>query len=102
MENAILRKTMLWKDPIMVKILHSVSRRARTPGDISRQVGIPLKICYDKLGRLRRMKLLSLETELIAPNGSMVRYYKAETKNKYVTLDGGLTKVRLESALACF
>ena len=102
MENEIDRKILLWKDPVMVKILHSVSRRARTPGDISRQVGIPLKTCYDKLGRLRRMNLLSLETELIAPNGSMVRYYKADTTNKYVTLDGGRTKVRLDSALACF
>ena len=94
-------KETLWNDPILVRILHMTRKHARTPNDISKSTGISIRECYQKLNILNSMGLLGVDMELVAPNGAMVRYYKATLDDTYITFDGGRTKIRLESCLSC-
>ena len=88
---------MIVKNKDVTRILFCIHKRAKSAGEISRSLNIPLKQTYNLLGMLKKNSLVTVDSQLMSPNGRIKRFFKAEIAETYIDLNETGNRVRLES-----
>lgn len=70
-------------------ILISTIERAKPVEEISRDSGIPLSTCYEKVTELLRRGVLKRERIIVLPNGKRYALYRATIRTVHVEFGAG-------------
>jgi predicted transcriptional regulator len=86
-------------DADVEKILLGTYEREMTVRELSDAYGIPLAACYRKVRALEDAGLVAEAKAIMARDGKIVKFYRANMEHAYVFYEGGKAKVRFKVML---
>lgn len=91
-----LKMAKLFADEVVLRILAASFKYPKTAQELSKQLDIPVAVCYKKIKKLVSMGLIKCVDTKLSNKGKSVRCFRSQVKSAYIFFDRGRLRVRLE------
>jgi len=97
----LIDKKMAWEvlqhisDQYSIRILRATLHRPLDAITLSKQLGIPIAVCYRRIKELERLGLLTKEGKKLTSKGKWINLYKANIKNAEVKMENGRIVIKI-------
>jgi len=68
----------------------------RTAAEMSKNLGIPVSACYNRIRTLERLGLLRCVESRLSPSGKRIAVYQSQLKKAIIFMDRGEVRVKVE------